>query len=700
MQTFKKKYAVSVLAAQVRWLLLAALLFFSASQLLADDPEAVDPNVSTLEKELARHHAPPPRESHVNYLPVLVVILVAMLGLRKLMPRITSLVNKRVTPSLPVPPAAAAILAEDQSFSEFAASFRAAPDGSSAAEFPLDSNPRGATKNSSHTLDPALKEFFASAAKDISLARNFLSAIVRASDEAGRQKLLVDLSRQIGSLKRKSSLPAVLPVRQLAFAFEGLLNQLTQKPSNVTPSALRTLTGAVEVLAALCVPGLKPGLATDPPVRFLAVDDDPIGRRALSATLEKVLQKPDVAESGETALALATQTVYDVIFLDVQMPGMDGFEVCSRIHDTTPNAVTPVVFVTGHADFDSRAKSTRVGGHELIAKPFLTFEVILKALTLVLDTRMQQCVAAVPQCTEIKEEPAETQDAPLASARASQETSAPLSDAPTRSDTPTLRHSDTPAPAEPGPDDFASGFFAQAPAQLEAVRNELLSLSQTTDEEERKDLLGGLYIQIHSLSSGAERAELHSVFRLSAALQALLNKLLEQPKYCTVSALETATAALDLLDELCRTKLNPDLAQPPIRLLVVDDDPIARRAISGALQLALEKPDSAESGEAALILAAEKPFDMIFLDVLMPGLDGFATCARIHETVPNSKTPVVFVTGHSDMDSRDQATISGGSGFIPKPVLPAEIRVTALTFCVRARLEQLKPVPAFEPATA
>jgi CheY-like chemotaxis protein len=124
--------------------------------------------------------------------------------------------------------------------------------------------------------------------------------------------------------------------------------------------------------------------------------------------------------------------------------------------------------------------------------------------------------------------------------------------------------------------------------------------------------------------------------------------------------------------------------------LVVDDDPVARRAISGALQLALEKPESAESGEAAVARAAEKSFDMIFLDILMPGMDGFTTCSKIHETSGNSKTPVVFVTGRSDMESRDQAMLSGGSGFIPKPVLPAEIRVTALTFCLRGRVGVLE----------
>ena len=90
---------------------------------------------------------------------------------------------------------------------------------------------------------------------------------------------------------------------------------------------------------------------------------------------------------------------------------------------------------------------------------------------------------------------------------------------------------------------------------------------------------------------------------------------------------------------------------------------MARRAVCGSLQLAFGRPDSAESGEAACALAAEKTFDLIFLDVLMPGIDGFTTCKRMRETGLNRATPVVFVTGHDDTEARSQAADSGACGF-------------------------------------
>jgi DNA-binding response OmpR family regulator len=72
------------------------------------------------------------------------------------------------------------------------------------------------------------------------------------------------------------------------------------------------------------------------------------------------------------------------------MPGMDGFELCTRIRDTAPNRFTPVVFVTGQSDFDARAQMNRNGGDDLMGKPFLTSEITLKALTFALRGRIHQ----------------------------------------------------------------------------------------------------------------------------------------------------------------------------------------------------------------------------------------------------------------------------------------------------------------------
>jgi CheY-like chemotaxis protein len=202
-------------------------------------------------------------------------------------------------------------------------------------------------------------------------------------------------------------------------------------------------------------------------------------------------------------------------------------------------------------------------------------------------------------------------------------------------------------------------------------------------------MLADFYLRLHSLTPTGNPVQGHPALRMCAALEGLLKKLLERPERCTSSALLTVATAVDSLNELCGPGVKADLAaNPPIRLLVVDDDPVARRAITCGLQMSFGKPESADCGEAALALAEETPFDAIFMDVEMPGMDGFAACLRIHETARNGSTPVVFVTGHSDLKARSQSTVSGGSELIGKPFLTAELTVKALTLALRGRLQQ------------
>jgi DNA-binding response OmpR family regulator len=68
------------------------------------------------------------------------------------------------------------------------------------------------------------------------------------------------------------------------------------------------------------------------------------------------------------------------VFLDVDMPGMNGFELCTKLRALPFHKKTPIVFVTSLNDFESRANSTMSGGNDFIGKPFLFIELAVKAL--------------------------------------------------------------------------------------------------------------------------------------------------------------------------------------------------------------------------------------------------------------------------------------------------------------------------------
>jgi len=225
---------------------------------------------------------------------------------------------------------------------------------------------------------------------NLAFLRAELQRLSRAPDDDERLRVLRELLEGVELIKQSSDSPHLRSAKLLATALHGLLKQVSLKAAHVTPSVLRTAAAAMDLLEFLCTRTPRPDLANAPPVRLLAVDDEPISLRAVAFALKKAFNGSDVAVDGQSALALAVQQPYDVIFLDIEMPGMDGFELCAKIRETAANRTTPVVFVTSHTDFDSRAKCALLGAQDLIAKPFLAFEITLKALTLVLRAREER----------------------------------------------------------------------------------------------------------------------------------------------------------------------------------------------------------------------------------------------------------------------------------------------------------------------
>ncbi|MDB6065918.1 MAG: Hpt sensor hybrid histidine kinase [Pedosphaera sp.] len=238
-----------------------------------------------------------------------------------------------------------------------------------------------------------VEAFFDSASKQMAGLRMLLLDTNRTPEDAARSKALLEFSQGVGTLKQKAQLLEFIPIWLMACALEGISYQASARPSRLTPSVFRTTANGLDLLETLCLKRLNSSMAGKSPIRILAVDDNEICRRTILLALKQVFNEPDVATHGEAALALAEQQPYDVIFLDVEMPEMDGFQLCSKIHETGANRATPVVFVTSHSDFDSRVKSILTGGQELIAKPYLPSEITVKALTLVLRDRVQKAAA-------------------------------------------------------------------------------------------------------------------------------------------------------------------------------------------------------------------------------------------------------------------------------------------------------------------
>jgi CheY-like chemotaxis protein len=108
-------------------------------------------------------------------------------------------------------------------------------------------------------------------------------------------------------------------------------------------------------------------------------------------------------------------------------------------------------------------------------------------------------------------------------------------------------------------------------------------------------------------------------------------------------------------------------------LLVVDDAPDNIQLLSGLLKEKY-KIKAATSGEKALLVARKTPPpDLILLDVMMPGMDGYEVCRLLQADALTRPIPVVFVTGHATEEERQRGLAMGAAAYLSKPVAPQEL---------------------------
>ena len=111
---------------------------------------------------------------------------------------------------------------------------------------------------------------------------------------------------------------------------------------------------------------------------ILVVDDVAVNRELIRTMLEAAGQSVVVADGGETAVALARQQVFDLVFMDLQMPGMDGYEAARMIRASgTANAATPIIALSANVLQEHRDATARAGMNGHIAKPIAPAELLL-----------------------------------------------------------------------------------------------------------------------------------------------------------------------------------------------------------------------------------------------------------------------------------------------------------------------------------
>ncbi|MDJ0782514.1 MAG: response regulator [Desulfosarcinaceae bacterium] len=129
--------------------------------------------------------------------------------------------------------------------------------------------------------------------------------------------------------------------------------------------------------------------------RILVVDDNALNRKLIQALLTSQHYEVTTADGGEAALKLAREINFDLVLLDVMMPGMDGYEVCRRLKDSDRTRMVPVILVTAYHDMEAKIQGIEAGADDFIAKPPNKTELLARTKSLISVKRLNQNLTSI-----------------------------------------------------------------------------------------------------------------------------------------------------------------------------------------------------------------------------------------------------------------------------------------------------------------
>ncbi|MEG3692263.1 two-component sensor histidine kinase BarA [Vibrio coralliirubri] len=138
----------------------------------------------------------------------------------------------------------------------------------------------------------------------------------------------------------------------------------------------------------------------------------------------------------------------------------------------------------------------------------------------------------------------------------------------------------------------------------------------------------------------------------------------------------------------------------PLTVLAVDDNPANLKLITALLKERVETVISCTSGQQAIDKATETPFDIVFMDIQMPQMDGVTACQNIKKLANNANTPVIAVTAHAMIGERDRLLEAGMDDYLTKPIEEHVLQQVLIHWSSTSEVEHIEKIDPDHPAVS
>ena len=358
--------------------------------------------------------------------------------------------------------------------------------------------------------------------------------------------------------------------------------------------------------------------------QILIIDDDIIVAKTYELKLKASGFGAEIAADGSEGLAKLPKFVPDLVVLDLMLPGISGFEVLALIRKDKQFSKLPVLLLSNHY--------LEAGSNEEIAAG-------LNRSMVKAETTPTKVVEVIHEMLALSER---MRSNPLQRAR--------------------------------------DRFCANVMEALGPMRSSLQGIARGADPEAFRVIKG----HAETITAAAAELALSRISHLTSALAGLSQQLAERPLNSTASTSRTIAGALDALDHLARAGLAAENMAAPLGL-IVEDERVSQQIVRTALDRSQIRSILTDSGEFALQLLELNRFDVIFLDVTLPGINGYQVCTALRKLALHAATPVIFITALKEFEARAQSILSGANDLIAKPASVSELAVKGLTHVIKAK---------------